>query len=690
MSNDDRAATAPTTPSGRYRLRTHDLAPVLLPKTRTRAFSTADGSKVEEFKAVVPVRPRISITGVTRRGRVVLESVAFDPFSNSESFKLLLQNPEASAKRREDPDAVSEFQQWVLQHFPQFIETLDALRMIPAPHNCHLLHSPTRNDEVCNQFSCKQGHSDEAEEGEEKVGYGNRGEDSDEPWRLILRHATVRSAMPGEIIGSQSVTRSTCVYFLLNGHCTLSFRPMLLRDAKAPATPSILPTMSATMMGCSDGPVIQLRELGSGDCFGLDAASFGFNHLLTTAIAGTARQRTFLGLREAAFTYVLCLPYPIVHQLQLLQRRRQDGVDQLPPAFPYSFASEAEMFLHNTFLFQAMTDSSRRFLAAHMRPVVIARQEYLFTPGQPVQVFIVIAGQLTLGAPREEHAGRLEEADLELELLQAHDSVGLSEALHMTASFERYCVVTSASGARAYALSSTVLLMILAQEPISLKLIYEWITNRKSWFELRRATALAQRKKHTTDGSEHVVRLTLAAQRRSKLACSRCGWAGHASTSASCVRVEIPETNSADSSILTSPRRGGRSREGNPGETEQERGSRSDRCTDTRKSIPTHPPILPTSPDSSPRTPAHRKLQVDSMALRALHISKVPVGQRFHPSESSDIGGTSQNDQSPNSRATHNHSDKDDAMRKCSLAQSLQRLEAALVHKGLPGQQQKR
>ncbi|KAG6977406.1 hypothetical protein JG688_00000392 [Phytophthora aleatoria] len=158
-----------------------------------------------------------------------------------------------------------------------------------------------------------------------------------------------------------------------------------------------------------------------------------------------------------------------------------------------------------------MADSSRRFLAAHLHVVAIEEQEYLFTPGQPVRVFLVISGQLTLGSPRH---GTKQEADLELELLQAHDSVGVAETLRLATSFERYCAVTSAHGARAYALPSTVLLMVLAQESPSLKLFQEWITHRQAWFELRRATALAQRKKLTAEGSEHVVRLTLAAQRR--------------------------------------------------------------------------------------------------------------------------------------------------------------------------------
>ncbi|KAE9233713.1 hypothetical protein PF004_g9575 [Phytophthora fragariae] len=387
MSTDGRAVTAPTTPSGRYRLRTHELAPVHLPRARASSSSTADGSKVEDLTVIVPARPRVSITGVgaTPRGRAVLESVAFDPFSKSESFKLLLQNPEASSKRREAPAAVSEFRQWLLQHFPHLVQTLRSLCVISVESTRlqeELLPDPvTSYNEPVNQCSSKQDRIDEVQEEEDEDNEergSNKAEvnaDSDECWRLMLRYASVRSAVPGEVIASQNVTRSTCVYFLLNGHCTLSFRPMLLRDAKVPPTPSTLPRMHAAMLGCSDRPVAQLRELVAGDCFGLDAAAFGFNHLLTTATAGTARQRNFLGLREVALTYVLCLPYQVVQQLQILQHRRQVGTARLSPVFPYSFAPEAEVFLRNMFLFQAMADSSRRFLAAHLRPVVVARQD---------------------------------------------------------------------------------------------------------------------------------------------------------------------------------------------------------------------------------------------------------------------------------------------------------------------------
>ncbi|OWZ07481.1 hypothetical protein PHMEG_00020122 [Phytophthora megakarya] len=438
--------------------------------------------------------------------RAVLESIAFDPFSASESFKLLRQDPQVACKRREDPKAVSEFRKWVSQHFPKLVHTFRTMRML---HSETLKqHEEDHTDAFVqdNQFN----GFDETEVIDMKEDEHDAG-DCEVAWRLMFRYASVRSAAPGETIVVQSITRTESAYFLLNGCCQLSFQPVILaHEYKTPSTPAILPSVLTGEVGVNDRPLIHLRELVAGDCFGLDAAAFGFEYLLSTVTAGGARQRNILGLREAALTYVLCLPYTVIQQLQSLQHRCR----HLPPAFPYPFSLEAEMFLRNTFLFRAMADSSRRFLAAHMHPIVVAQQEYLFTPGQPAQVFMIITGQLTLGSPREERSGGQMEADLELELLQAHDSVGLAEVLRLESSFERYCVVTSANGARAYTMPSTVLLMVLAQEAASLKLIHEWIKQRKSWFELRRATALAQRKKFTAEDSEHVARLTLAAQRR--------------------------------------------------------------------------------------------------------------------------------------------------------------------------------
>ncbi|GMF12703.1 unnamed protein product [Phytophthora lilii] len=676
MSIDGRAVTAPSTPNGRYRLRTHELAPVLLPRPRA-APTSPTASKADDLTAVVPpARPRESIVGVgvNPRRRAVLESVAFKPFSNSESFKLLLQHPEASRKRREDPRAVDEFRQWLSHHFPQLLRTLRSLHVINSQQTIlqkALNTLVVDNEQSANQSNTQQERFDEADEKEtsDSEDFESKA-DSEASWRLMLQHATVLSAVPGEVIINQSITRSESVYFLLNRQCELSFRPVLLKDCKVPSTPSSLPRMPAALRS-NDRPVIHLRELAGGDCFGLDAAAFGFNCMLSTATAGNARQRNFLGLREVALTYVLCLPYEIIQQLQMLQRRCRTGYDRLPPAFPYSFSPEAEVFLSNTFLFRAMADSSRRFLAAHLRPVVVARQEYLFTPGQPVQLFIVITGQLTLGAPCKERACGRHDADLELELLQAHDSVGLAEVMRMAASFERYCVVTSANGVRAYALSSTVLLMVLAQEAASLGLIHEWISHRKSWFELRKATALAQRKKHTAEGSEHVVRLTLAAQRRSKLTCSRCGWAGHVSTSAACVRVDIPLNISAKSSKA---QRGRKSRESTRASREQARRSQTSRQSESNEVIPQ---LLSTSPTSPPRTPAHRRVQVDLMALRALQISKVSGVERYYSNGLDGNDSESLVEQRTNRRFK---TDKEDEMRSCAVAQSRQRLVVALHH----------
>ncbi|KAG4063031.1 hypothetical protein PC123_g2151 [Phytophthora cactorum] len=655
MSDDVRAAT-PATPSGRYRLKTHDLAPVLLPRPRAASLpSSLVRTERKEFNAVPPTGLRSSIVrgNPPYRGRALLESVAFDPFSGSESFKLLLQNLEASSKRREKPRAVMEFRLWLSQHFQQLVRTFRALGMI----NTETAKGNALVASIVNQCSDRIDENDEincTEDDQEAA-------ECEEAWRLIFRYATVLSATPGETIAVQRTTCSESVYFLLNGHCELSFRPLLLRETSISSTLPKIPIIG--ILGLCDGPVLHLRDLTAGDCFGLDAAAFGFEYQLSTATVGNARQRNLLGLRENALTHVLCLPYQLVQQLQ---RRHQDSIARVP-AFPISFAPEAEGFLRNTFLFRSMADSSRRFLAAHLHVVAIEEQEYLFTPGQPVRVFLVISGQLTLGSPRH---GTKQEADLELELLQAHDSVGVAETLRLATSFERYCAVTSAHGARAYALPSTVLLMVLAQESPSFKLFQEWITHRQAWFELRRATALAQRKKLTAEGSVHVVRLTLAAQRRSKLTCSRCGWAGHVSTSSSCVCVDIQVS---DPAVPELDKRGRKPREGSRAARQHAR--RSESLRSSERSEPELPlTISPVSPTSPPRIPAHRRLQVNSIALRALQISRVSMVERLQPNDDTE----NQEEQYTDSKTALFKSKKDDAVRSCALTQSFQRLEAAL------------
>ncbi|RLN48598.1 hypothetical protein BBJ28_00023925, partial [Nothophytophthora sp. Chile5] len=375
-------------------------------------------------------------------------------------------------------------------HFPRVVDTLRALRLLPSQSSTSFEEDPSlRLSSACSSNQCNG--LQELVEDEEEENDDRQDEDEaalDEAWRLLFRHAKVLSALPDEAFVAQGVTRADCVYFLLNGHCALSFQPTLEPRSKTPL-------LQTRLLPAATDRSIQLRVLGAGDVFGLDAAAFGFACSLVSVMAYGAKHRNALGLREAACTYVLCVPFPIVQQLQMAQLRGQEGCNRLPLSFPYHFDSEAEQFLRSTFLFRAMTEPALRFLAANLRPIVVPRHEYLFTPGQPVSVFLVTSGQLVLGAPRQESAGKTATAELELELLQTHDAVGLLETSRFESSFAHYCAATSPDGARAYSLSSTALLMVLAQEPAASKLVNEWMTRRMSWFELRRATALAQRKK---------------------------------------------------------------------------------------------------------------------------------------------------------------------------------------------------
>lgn len=285
--------------------------------------------------------------------------------------------------------------------------------------------------------------------------------------------------------------------------------------------------------------------------------------------------------------------------------------------FPYTFSHESVEFLRQTFFFQSIAESSLQFLASQMRTQRVARHEYLFTPGQHVAgLYLVKTGQLkvssleqvrvsisdsereellglfesgkgssnnstssydrsnggtsdrsrgggssttTPGATGTEPKPTFETRNVELEILQAHDTIGLLEVCLLHSQFATHCIAIS-DDVEVAVLSTVALFAVLAREQTASKQVVESLTRHHAWYKARQLAALNH---HST---QRECKLSIAVQQRGPIQCSRCGWTGHVSTSSICVRAESPKTmlsrhastasssNSSAASKLTSGR----------------------------------------------------------------------------------------------------------------------------------------
>ncbi|DAZ93561.1 TPA: hypothetical protein N0F65_009801 [Lagenidium giganteum] len=347
---------------------------------------------------------------------------------------------------------------------------------------------------------------------------------------------------------------------------------------------------------------VYLRTLHCGDHFGLDSAMFQFGTHLVTVTSSGALQRNPIGVTLQANMHVLIVPFTaimqarecIVASLQAtagyalrssnhrLLASNNVAVSAIPRTFPFLFDESAVDFLRQTFLFQSIKEKNLQFLAAHMRSVKIPKHEYLFTTGQDVQVYLVRTGQLKVFTPEQVRISTSSDRDeddklvdvhpsssssakesstftplttietrhVELEILQTHDIVGLMEASLTLPSFSTYCIATSAD-VEVLAFSAFALFSVLSQEPTASHQVLENLQRHHAWYKLRRFTALNHHNKQTE------FKLSLAAQRKSPIQCSRCGWTGHVSTSSICVRAESPKLafikHIATASVAPSP-----------------------------------------------------------------------------------------------------------------------------------------
>lgn len=335
------------------------------------------------------------------------------------------------------------------------------------------------------------------------------------------------------------------------------------------------------------GEQIHLRTLSSGDTFGLEAGAFEFPCHLVTAISNGAFHRTEIGITTQGCMYVLVLPFSICERIrncldsvmgpitappaaataasQTGGRRRRAVMLATPRTFPFTFESNDVEFLRQTFLFQSIKESNLQFLASQLHLTRIPKHEYLFTTGQSVAVYLVKTGELKVSTLEQVrvpisnsygHSSKhdmkdshdyassppgdstvlssmttLETRTVDLEILQKHDAIGLMEACLLQPTFTHHCIATT-EDVQVYSCSVFALLSVLSQERTASAHVLENLTRHSTWYKLRQFTALNH---HNTQTE---FKLSLSAQNKSPLQCSRCGWTGHGSTSSICVRAE--------------------------------------------------------------------------------------------------------------------------------------------------------
>lgn len=316
-----------------------------------------------------------------------------------------------------------------------------------------------------------------------------------------------------------------------------------------------------------------LQSFGCGDHFGLESAAFQFVHHLVSVVSNGALQRNTIGVTTQTRMHVLVIPYTAIVEAQNAFSCAQAGkkpsvrnlreLAQAKPScirsFPFTYDPSIVEFLRHTFVFQSVKEKNLQFLAAHVRIISVSKQEYLFTAGQPAQVYIARSGQLKVFTPEEvrvrakqedenaessqflaslEHDSRtdwvVETRHVELEILQMHDLVGLMEACLTQPTFRTFCIASSQE-VQVLTFPSFALFSVLSHEPTASQQVFENLKRHHTWYKLRRFTALNHHNK------QKEFKLSLAVQRQGPIQCSRCGWTGHVSTSSICVRAESPK-----------------------------------------------------------------------------------------------------------------------------------------------------
>ncbi|TMW69181.1 hypothetical protein Poli38472_001337 [Pythium oligandrum] len=500
------------------------------------------------------------------------EPINFDPFSDSDWFALLIQDPVTNADARSEPQQLGRFRQWLQTQFPRVIETFQALG---------LLHPPLQQASQPQTPAAEEENDEENEVGEEGNNkdyvamHQRRRLAQQTAWQMLLQHLRLLAVAPGETIVTQDVTLTKDVFFVLSGTCELVFRPKFLKhlltktkertsvSSISPSSPTkhdsfvssprrlSLSTLHSDKAAVHAATSTQysLRQLSSGDYFGVESAVFAFPHHIVSAISHGAWYRNIIGVTTQACLHVVTLSFTVLERIRaVIHASLSPSVSPTLPPFPgCRFQDDDVNFLRETFVFQSCKPHRLAFLATQLRLLHVPQHEYLFTTGQRVAVYLVKRGQLRVFSPEKVHTAAASDSKdseelpvttetrhVELEILQVHDMIGLLEAAMLQPLFTTYCLAAT-TDVQVYVLPPSALLAVLQLEATAANHVVDHVTKHHAWYKARKFTALNRYNKQTA------FNLSASTQRKSPLPCSRCGWSGHTSTSSLCVRASSPK-----------------------------------------------------------------------------------------------------------------------------------------------------
>ncbi|RHY54098.1 hypothetical protein DYB38_010845 [Aphanomyces astaci] len=306
-------------------------------------------------------------------------------------------------------------------------------------------------------------------------------------FRNLLYSVTVVSRGAADFVVRQDETPTGSVFIVMTGQCTEMIRRhrFNLTTCTSPNTSSLRQKPAKS----HDVDDLTWRTLHPGDLFGLESIYFQFPFHYISLRADGCVERNRIGVSTLHPTHLLVLPtYP---QDKTSTSLRSPSPMDAAPAMSSSHLAAA--FLAQTFLLHSLPQASIEFLASHVTPLQVTKDEYLYTAGQPPSIYFVLAGELRVYTVEDVVVTTDGESEVvtrrvELQILKAFDCSGLAEVCLNHSGFLNYCVATA--DAAVYILPTYALFAVVKTGMPILTVFVEYFTRQRNWYQLRRFTAL--------------------------------------------------------------------------------------------------------------------------------------------------------------------------------------------------------
>ncbi|RHY04302.1 hypothetical protein DYB25_008285 [Aphanomyces astaci] len=218
-------------------------------------------------------------------------------------------------------------------------------------------------------------------------------------FRNLLYSVTVVSRGAADFVVRQDETPTGSVFIVMTGQCTEMIRRhrFNLTTCTSPNTSSLRQKPAKS----HDVDDLTWRTLHPGDLFGLESIYFQFPFHYISLRADGCVERNRIGVSTLHPTHLLVLPtYP---QDKTSTSLRSPSPMDAAPAMSSSHLAAA--FLAQTFLLHSLPQASIEFLASHVTPLQVTKDEYLYTAGQPPSIYFVLAGELRVLTPGMQRKG---------------------------------------------------------------------------------------------------------------------------------------------------------------------------------------------------------------------------------------------------------------------------------------------